>query len=120
MTPAPTSDQPSTGTNLSAVDEPAKPSFELTSDMLEGSGLEDAEEGDVYSFTVKGTVTKAGDPVGIDIESVTDAKESTGGKGPEEGEDIFNGRKTRPASKTLNMKEAGLDIGGGDEEEEEP
>ena len=46
MTPAPTSDQPSTGTNLSAVDEPAKPSFELTSDMLEGSGLEDAEEGD--------------------------------------------------------------------------
>lgn len=76
----------------------------LPDDMLSGSGLENAESGDTYSFTVK---AKKGD-AGWEVLSIMDGKEDGG----EDAED----KSMLPKSRSLSPKESGMEMGmGGDE-----
>lgn len=83
--------------------------IEIPEDMMDGSGLENCEPGDIYTATVK---LKKGDDGKFEILTVSDGKESS----DDGGDDTADKRMKLPKSRALSPKESGMELSGGDEE----
>lgn len=97
--PAPNPDEAAPPDDLGAPDT----TFRLTQQQLADAGIEDAQVGDSFTVTLKGTITEADDGIAADIDEVSDGVVEGAAPKPEEPKPPV---RTGPKVKTPD--EAGL------------